>query len=54
MLLAWKPLHCTNFIYFSYNPSIATCWKGCDFGVGRVIDPKMRIEAQDMCKRYTT
>jgi len=39
---------------FSYNPSIAICWKGCDYGTGRVNDPKGREEAQKMCKRFTT
>ena len=41
-------------IYFSYNPSIAICWKGCDYGTGRVNDPKGRDEAARMCKRFTT
>ncbi|KAM3144331.1 hypothetical protein pb186bvf_003495 [Paramecium bursaria] len=36
-----------------YNPSISICFKGCDFGVGRVNDPKGRDEAQRMCKRFT-
>jgi len=38
----------------SYNPSIAICWKGCDYAVGRVNDPKGRDEAEKMCKRFTT
>jgi hypothetical protein len=38
----------------SYNPSIAICWKGCDYGTGRVNSEKGRIEAQRMCKRFTT
>lgn len=38
----------------SYNPSIAICWKGCDYAVGRVNDPKGRDEAERMCKRFTT
>ncbi len=54
MLLAWKPTHCTFSQLFSYNPSIAICWKGCDYAVGRVNDPKGRDEAQRMCKRFTT
>lgn len=43
MLHAWKPLLCTINQLFSYNPSIAICWKGCDYGTGRVNDPKGRI-----------
>ena len=43
MLHAWKLLHCITIYYFSYNPSIAICWKGCDFGVGRVNDPILRV-----------
>lgn len=39
---------------FSYNPSIKHCWRGCDFGVGRVNDEHERKTAWDMCKRYTT
>jgi hypothetical protein len=27
---------------FSYNPSIAICWKGCDYATGRVNDPQGR------------
>jgi hypothetical protein len=38
----------------SYNPSIAICWKGCDYGTGRVSNEKGRAEAQRMCKRFTT
>lgn len=51
---AWKPIHCTSPHNFSYNPSIAICWKGCDYAVGRVNDPKGRDEAERMCKRFTT
>lgn len=39
---------------FSYNPSIAICWKGCDYGTGRVTSPEGRNEARRMCKRFTT
>lgn len=46
------------FVFFmitlSYNPSIAICWKGCDYAVGRVNDPKGRELAERMCKRFTT
>jgi hypothetical protein len=31
-----------NNLFLSFNPSIAICWKGCDYGVGRVNDPKGR------------
>lgn len=54
MLLVWRLLHCTSYDYFSYNPSIQHCWKGCDYGTGRVNDPQGRDEATRMCKRYTT
>ena len=44
-----------------YNPSISLCWKGCDYATGRVNDPDLRsipfilrIEAENMCKRYTS
>lgn len=30
------------------------CWRGCDYGVGRVNDPKEREIANNMCKRLTT
>jgi hypothetical protein len=37
----------TYTLYFillcSYNPSIAICWKGCDYAVGRVNNPDGRI-----------
>lgn len=39
---------------FSYNPSIAICWKGCDYGTGRVNSDAGRKEASRMCKRFTT
>jgi hypothetical protein len=40
MLLVWKHLLCNNYaLFFSYNPSIQHCWKGCDYGTGRVNDP---------------
>lgn len=52
---ACKHTHCTYLYYQrSYNPSIAICWKGCDYAVGRVNDDKGRVEAQKMCKRFTT
>ena len=55
MLHVWKPTPCNFFVYLpSYNPSIAICWKGCDYAVGRVNDPKLRDEAERMCKRFTT
>lgn len=50
----WKPTLCTFFVIISYNPSIAICWKGCDYAVGRVNDTKGRDEAERMCKRFTT
>jgi surface antigen len=37
-----------------YNPSIHVCWKGCDYAVGRVNDPKGYKQAEAMCKRYTS
>lgn len=54
MLHAWKPLLCNSRTYISYNPSIQHCWKGCDYGTGRVNDTQGRDEAARMCKRYTT
>ncbi len=39
---AWKPTLCKIYNLSSYNPSIAICWKGCDYAVGRVNDPKGR------------
>lgn len=53
-LHAWRHLLCNNCDLFSYNPSIQHCWKGCDYGTGRVNDPSGRDEAARMCKRYTT
>lgn len=38
-----KPTHCIFFHLYSYNPSIAICWKGCDYAVGRVNDPEGRV-----------
>ena len=52
-----KHTHCISLIIkfkFSFNPSIAICWKGCDYAVGRVNDDKGRDEAARMCKRFTT
>ena len=37
-----------------YNPSIHICWRGCDYAVGRVNDPKGREQADAMCKRLTS
>jgi len=58
--LAWSNKYEGGFCYaacqdtFSwYNPAINHCRKGCDFGVGRVNEPKGRDEAHDMCKRWT-
>lgn len=53
MLPAWRPSPCTFHLNHSYNPSIACCWKGCDYATGRVNDPELRKEAEDMCKTYT-
>lgn len=36
-----------------FNPSIAICWKGCDYGTGRVNSDEGRKEAGEMCKRLT-
>ena len=47
-------LHLVPLSLFSYNPSIAICWKGCDYATGRVSSDKGRVEAQRMCKRFTT
>jgi hypothetical protein len=38
----------------SYNPSIAICWKGCDYATGRVNNAEGREQARKMCKRFTT
>ena len=38
----------------SYNPSIGICWKGCDYGTGRVNNSEGREEAKRMCKRFTS
>jgi len=37
----------------SFNPSIAMCWKGCDYGMGRVNSEEGRKEGVEMCKRMT-
>ena len=47
-------LHFVLVRLYSYNPSIQHCWRGCDYGTGRVNDPAGRDEASRMCKRYTT
>ena len=39
---------------FSYNPSIAICWKGCDYANGRANDDEGRDKARRMCKRFTS
>ncbi|CAG9311952.1 unnamed protein product [Blepharisma stoltei] len=36
-----------------YNNSRFYCYRGCDFGKGRVNVPKLRKEAESMCKRMT-
>jgi len=36
-------LHFVNVDLYSYNPSIAICWKGCDYAVGRVNEPEGRV-----------
>lgn len=41
-LHAWKHLPCSLFNKVSYNPSIAICWKGCDYATGRVNNDKGR------------
>lgn len=35
---ACKHSHCNIKSKHSYNPSIQHCWKGCDYGTGRVND----------------
>lgn len=45
---------CKMEFNISYNPSIQHCWRGCDYGTGRVNDNQGRDEAARMCKRYTT
>jgi len=47
-------IHIVNIIKYSFNPSIAICWKGCDYATGRVTTPEGRDEARRMCKRFTT
>ena len=58
--LAWDTKYKGGFCYAAcqelfnfFNPSVLHCRKGCDFGMGRVEDEKLRKEAQDMCKRYS-
>ena len=47
--------HMVQFpIKIRYNPSISSCWKGCDYGTGRVNDDVERVKAERMCKQYTT
>jgi hypothetical protein len=36
-----------------YNNSRYYCYKGCDYGHGRVNNPGERKEAESMCKRMT-
>mmetsp|Transcript_6049 Transcript_6049/g.8947 ORF Transcript_6049/g.8947 Transcript_6049/m.8947 type:complete len:102 (+) Transcript_6049:19-324(+) len=36
-----------------YNNSRTFCYSGCDFAVGRVNDPILRRQAENMCKRLT-
>jgi len=35
-------IYLVTHVLSSYNPSIAICWKGCDYGTGRVNDEKGR------------
>lgn len=37
-------------VYVWWNASMHWCRKGCDFSKGRVNDPMMRKEADNMCK----
>ena len=46
--------HLVSTLLLSYNPSIQHCWKGCDYGTGRVNEVEGRDEATRMCKRYTS
>jgi len=39
--------------YVWYNSSQHWCRKGCDFAKGRVNDPILRLEAENMCKQIT-
>lgn len=39
---ACKHFLCIIIKLYSYNPSIAICWRGCDYATGRVNDPKGR------------
>ena len=47
-------LRLVRLLTLSYNPSIAICWKGCDYATGRVNDDAGRERARKMCKRFTT
>ena len=58
--LAWETRYKGGFCYAAcqelfnfFNPSVLHCRKGCDFGMGRVNDENLRLEAQKMCKQYT-
>ena len=37
-----------------WNSSLFWCQKGCDFGRGRMSDPLLRQEADNMCKMMAT
>ena len=37
-----------------WNSSVYWCQKGCDFGMGRMSDPLLRQEAENMCKMMAT
>lgn len=37
-----------------WNSSIFWCQKGCDMGRGRMSDPLLRKEADNMCKMLAT
>jgi len=39
---AWRHLLCKKYKLCSYNPSIQHCWRGCDYGTGRVNDAQGR------------
>ena len=40
--------------FFYWNASMYHCRKGCDFAMGRMQDPIDRLEAENMCKMYTS
>jgi hypothetical protein len=40
--------------YVWWNSSMHWCRKGCDFAKGRVNDPLLRSEADNMCKKIAT